>query len=388
MAVVVQRQLSPDLCFVLHTRHPGEPRRRCARGHTGACSSMQLHGRALDTWFLIVPSPAHLCAPPAPAVTGDANVLSAEAGAWPGRDPGCRWVAVRVRVRLCEGLHGLAVPAPALPASPHTSHPPHPPHPSRRHARHAVAARGRQILVRRHRGRVWHFSRALLPPGTAELRATNGAQYAPPSSVGGGDTAVAEAAPPATGVQLKAVDYSQQPMSGGWVGWGVACPVATAAGNHACPSPLAGSPLPLCQVTAAPLPLPCPVRPPQCRPTCARAWGAVCWRWRRSSRTNLAAHRLEGGCGGACWAPEKAAPRRRRPACRAARSPSCLRPACPPARRTWRAALWVTSCLWCRRGRSPEAPARPWLHARACAPACRTCDRPTHTTPSVASLPC
>jgi hypothetical protein len=26
MAVVVQRQLSPDLCFVLHTRHPGERR--------------------------------------------------------------------------------------------------------------------------------------------------------------------------------------------------------------------------------------------------------------------------------------------------------------------------------------------------------------------------
>jgi hypothetical protein len=24
MAVVVQRQLSPDLCFVLHTTHPGE----------------------------------------------------------------------------------------------------------------------------------------------------------------------------------------------------------------------------------------------------------------------------------------------------------------------------------------------------------------------------
>lgn len=28
MAVVVQRQLAPDLCFVLHTRHPGEPAMR------------------------------------------------------------------------------------------------------------------------------------------------------------------------------------------------------------------------------------------------------------------------------------------------------------------------------------------------------------------------
>lgn len=26
MAVLVQRQLAPDLSFVLHTRHPGEPR--------------------------------------------------------------------------------------------------------------------------------------------------------------------------------------------------------------------------------------------------------------------------------------------------------------------------------------------------------------------------
>lgn len=245
MAVVVQRQLSPDLCFVLHTRHPGEPRRRCARGHTGACSSMQLHGRALDTWFLIVPSPAHLCAPPAPAVTGDANVLSAELAPGLGETlaaGGSPCVCVCVCVKGCMVWQCQRRPCPA---SPPTSHPPHPSPPL------PAGTRGTPWRLEADKSSsgvtvaaFGNFSRALLPPGTAELRATNGAQYAPPSSVGGGDTAVAEAAPPATGVQLKAVDYSQQPMSGGWVGWGVACPVATAAGNHACPSPLAGSPLP------------------------------------------------------------------------------------------------------------------------------------------------
>lgn len=60
-----------------------------------------------------------------------------------------------------------------------------------------------------------NFSRAYLPPGAEELRAGNGAVYAPPSNVGGGGggTAVAPA-PPATGVHLRVVDYSRQPMSG------------------------------------------------------------------------------------------------------------------------------------------------------------------------------
>lgn len=66
-----------------------------------------------------------------------------------------------------------------------------------------------------------NFSRAFLPPGAAdELRASNGAVYAPPSSTGGigegeggGGTAVAPA-PPATALHLQVVDYSRQPMSG------------------------------------------------------------------------------------------------------------------------------------------------------------------------------
>lgn len=62
-----------------------------------------------------------------------------------------------------------------------------------------------------------NFSKALLPPGSsAALRATNGAVYAPLSTVAGGSGGgAALAAPPATGgVQLQVVDYSRQPLSG------------------------------------------------------------------------------------------------------------------------------------------------------------------------------
>ncbi len=61
-----------------------------------------------------------------------------------------------------------------------------------------------------------NFSKALLPPGSAAaLRASNGAVYAPLSTVAGGSGGVAVAAPPAAGgVQLQVVDYSRQPLSG------------------------------------------------------------------------------------------------------------------------------------------------------------------------------
>lgn len=61
-----------------------------------------------------------------------------------------------------------------------------------------------------------NFSSAYLAPGAAEeLRAGNGAVYAPLSSTDGGGAAVAPA-PSAAATKLQVVDYSRQPMSGGW----------------------------------------------------------------------------------------------------------------------------------------------------------------------------
>lgn len=60
-----------------------------------------------------------------------------------------------------------------------------------------------------------NFSKGLLPPGSAAaLRASNGAVYAPLSTVAGGSGAAVAAPPAAGGVQLQAVDYSSQALSG------------------------------------------------------------------------------------------------------------------------------------------------------------------------------
>ncbi|PRW57887.1 water chloroplastic isoform A [Chlorella sorokiniana] len=128
MAVFVQRQLAPDLSFVLHTRHP---------------------------------------------VSGDPNVLSAE-------------LAPGLGETLAAGTRGTPW-------------------------RLEVDKRSAAVTT----VAFSNFSKGLLPPGSAAaLRSTNGAVYAPLSTVGGSNGGAAVAPPPAAGgVQLQGVDYSSQALS-------------------------------------------------------------------------------------------------------------------------------------------------------------------------------
>ncbi|PSC69113.1 water chloroplastic [Micractinium conductrix] len=127
MAVVVQQQLNPDLCFVLHTRHP---------------------------------------------VTGDNNVLSAELAPGLGETLAAGTRGSPWRLEVEKGSAAVTVAAFAS------------------------------------------FGKALLPPGAAAgLAATNGAVYAPPSSVGGNTVLAPPPAALQAGMHPQTVDYSQQPMS-------------------------------------------------------------------------------------------------------------------------------------------------------------------------------
>lgn len=58
MAVVVQRQLAPDLCFVLHTRHPG------GLGGLSAVPLLQRGGALVRPKTNIQPSPTRPAPPP------------------------------------------------------------------------------------------------------------------------------------------------------------------------------------------------------------------------------------------------------------------------------------------------------------------------------------
>lgn len=165
------------------------------------------------------------------AVTGDNNVLSAELAPGLGETlaagtRGSPWrlevekgsAAVTVAAFASFGKVGLSLPwSGLLLASP----------PATCLRSSAVPARSLPTS----------FPQALLPPGAAAgLAATNGAVYAPPSSVGGNTVLAPPPAALQAGMHPQTVDYSQQPMSGmggqspgvegGLGGWAPAAPAA------------------------------------------------------------------------------------------------------------------------------------------------------------------
>ena len=183
------------------------------------------------------------CLPLCPAVTGDADVLSAELAPGLGETLASGGVAGQATLLVCALWLGNAarqweavvVDSPPPPSPTTTTH-------STSHTPPAPAIHALLPLPAGTRGTPWrmeadkrtsavtttafaNFSKALLPPGgPAVVAASNAAVYAPTSAVAanGGNAAVAEApaAAAAAGVQLRVVDCSSQPMSGGEDGVG------------------------------------------------------------------------------------------------------------------------------------------------------------------------